>query len=136
MVFRKDALLYTEGQALGVVMALASVMMIIMAGWSFVIILGFPVFLLIMNPLLHNEFMKIDESGISCQKSGKEIWRYRWDEIAELRRGSRFRLPSVEIIAYGRNGTPEQFAAPGHYFQRSKAARAAVNKYYKAKCDE
>ena len=137
MVFRKDALLYAQSQAFYFAMPLLSLALIPIVGLGVSCLCGLPFLLLLpINPVLHNEFITMDENGVSCQKAGKEIWGYRWDEIAELRRGSRFSLPSIEMIAYSRNGTPEPFAAPDHYFQLSKAARAAVSKYYRAKCDE
>lgn len=131
MVFRKDALLYFCSQTFYIALILLSSVLIPIVGFGLAFLCGFPFLLLLpINPALYNEFITLDESGISCQKTEKEVWRYRWDEIAELKRGSRFLLPSIEIIAYSRNGTPEQFASPGHYFQHSKAAKMAINKYY------
>ena len=91
--------------------------------------LPFPV-LIFVNPKLYNEFITINETGISCQKSGKELWAYTWDRVAELKRSSRFLMPSMEVIAYNKYGESEHYAQANHYFQLGKTAREAVRRYY------
>ncbi len=86
--------------------------------------------LIIVNPKIHNEFIVINETGITCKKSEKQLWKYEWEDISELKSSSRFLLPSVEIISYNKHGASEQFAKPGHYFQSGKTAKAAIKLYY------
>jgi len=84
-----------------------------------------------VNPKLHNEYISINEVGISCQKARKQLWAYKWEDIAELKKGSRFLMPSIEVIAYNKCGKLEQYAHAEHYFQLSGVARKALKHYYK-----
>lgn len=82
----------------------------------------------IAEPIQNNELVTIDENGISCEKSGKQIWMYKWDEIAKLERSDRFRRPSMEIVTWD---DPYQPARSDHYFELCKAAKEALKLYYK-----
>lgn len=132
MIFRKNSLLFYQSEIVCIIMATLCLALIpMLGGISFLYMLPLLV-LILVNPLLHNEFVVINEAGISCQKSGKQLWAYEWGSIAELKRSSRFLMPSVEIIVYDKHGGSEQFALPDQYFQLGKAAKEAIKRYYKA----
>lgn len=131
MTFRKDTFIYYELEILSIVMLLACLGLIPVLG------IGFPllnavlfVILLLVNPRLQNEYITINEAGIICQKSGTQLWAYEWDQIAELRKSSRYRMPSVDVITYCKSGKPEPFSLPNHYFQLGRTARKALKQYY------
>lgn len=131
-MFRKNALLFYHSEIIYVVMVLLCLTLIPIYGIVLSLLFAFPfVILILVNPKLHNEFIVIQEKGISCQKAGKQLWEYSWENIAELRKSTRFRMPSLEIIAYNKYGEKEQFALPNHYFQLGKAARCSIKKYFK-----
>ena len=133
MVFRKNSILFYEGQFCCSAMVILSMILIPSAlGFWYAILSVTPlIFVIILNFWSFNEYIKIDEIGISCQRSGKNLWEYKWEDISELRKGSRFRLPSIDIISFDRHGKPEQYAVCGHYFQLCKTAKKAIKQYYK-----
>lgn len=132
MIFRKDSLLFYESEIFYVAMAILCLIFIPILGLGLSLIFMFPfIVLILVNPKLHNEFIAINEAGILCQKSGKQLWAYEWDSIAELKRSSRYLMPSIEVIPFNKYREAEQFAEPNHYFQLGKAAREAIKQYYK-----
>ena len=132
MRFRKDSLLFYQSEIFYVVMAILCLTLIPILGLelSFLYMSLFIV-LILVNPKLHNEFITINETSISCQKSGKQLWVYAWDSIAELKRSSRYLMPSIEVIIYNKYGESEHFAYHNQYFQLGRTARDAIKRYYK-----
>jgi len=132
MTFRKDSLLFYEGQIIYAIMSILCLLLPPALGWSVsLLLLSIFIVLLLISPKLHNQYITIDATGIVCQQSGKQLWVYNWEQVAELRKSSRFQLPSIEIIAYNKVGVPEQFAHPNHYFQLGRTARKAITRHYK-----
>lgn len=132
MTFRKDSLLFYQSEIFCIVMAILCLSLIPTIGFGLSLLCIFPVvILMLVNPKLHNEFITINEIGIACQKSGIQLWTYEWDSIAELKRSSRFLMPSIEVIVYNEFGKPQQFAVSNQYFQLGCSARKAVKQYYK-----
>lgn len=133
MIFRKHSLLFYQSEIFYIIMAIISLVSFPMIGLGLSLLCGVPFAVLILiNPKLHNEFITINEHGISCQKSGIPLWEYEWNGIAELKRSSRFRMPAIEVIAHNKCEGPKPFAMPDHYFQLGRAARRAVERYYKS----
>ena len=132
MTFRKNSLLFVEGQILYTLMVVSCLATIPVLGFWFSLILATPfAALVLINPKLQNEFITIDEDGIRCCQGVNTIWSYGWDNIAELRKTSRYLLPSIDVIVFDRFGKPEPFALNGQYFQIGKVARKAIDQYYK-----
>lgn len=128
MIFRKDALLFYQNQIICITMSICLIFMLTFGlEWFLLIEIPF-VILILLFPKIYNEYIIIDEYGISCHKSGMPLWEFNWMEIAELKKSSRYRSPSVEIIKYDKFGTPEQFSYE-YYFQMSKMARKALKQY-------
>ena len=131
MTFRQNSLLFYQSEIFYIVMGILCLPLFPMLGAGLTLLYVFPfVLLMLVNPKLNNQFITIDEFGISCHKSEIGLWAYEWDHIAELRRSDRFMLPSIEVITYDGSGQPEQFALHGHYFQLGRTARKAIDKYY------
>lgn len=84
----------------------------------------------LVSPKLDREYITIDEWGITCKEGDQLRWSFDWAYIADLRRSSRFRLPSIEVIPYDASGQPEPFASDRHYFQLGRAAKKALSMYY------
>ena len=86
-----------------------------------------------LMPVIHNEYVTVDNEGIRCKKKGKVMWDYAWENIIELKKGSRYRRQSVEIVVdeyanyIGLNGFSE------HYFLLGRTARKAITLYYKSR---
>ncbi len=134
MTFRKDSLLFYQSKIIYIIMAISCLILFPILRvelWLSALFALYFVILTLINPKLHNEFITINEIGISCQQSGKQLWAYEWDCIAKLKRSSRFRMPSIEVITYNKRGEAEQFALPDQYFQLGKAAKEAIMRYYK-----
>lgn len=131
MMFRKDALLFYQSEIFYIIVAILCLALIPILGLEVSLLYMFPfIVLILVNPKLHNEFITIDETGISCQKSGKQSWAHAWSDIAELKRSSRYLMSSIEVIVYNQYGETEQFAFPNHYFQLGRAAKKAIQRYY------
>lgn len=132
MIFRKDSLLFYQSEIFCIAMTILCLALIPILGEEISILFMLPfIILILVNPKLHNEFITINETGISCQKSGKQLWAHEWGCIAELKRSSRFLMPSIEIITYNKRGESERFAKPNQYFQLGRIAREAIKRYYK-----
>lgn len=132
MVFRKDSLLFYQCRIFYIIMGIASLLFIPTVGLElFLLYVSIPVLLFLLNPQMYNEFITINEMGISCHRSKKLLWSYEWDRIAELRKSSRYLLPAIEVITFNKHGEPEQYALPAQYFQLGKAAKEAIKQYYK-----
>ena len=129
MIFRKDSLMFYQSEIYYILATLLCLALAPILG-GYILFFLFPFLVLILvNPKLHNEFIAINEAGISCQRSGKQLWAYEWDNFAELKRSSRFLMPSIEVIVYNKHGEPEQFARPNQYFQLGRTAREAIKRY-------
>lgn len=132
MIFRKDSLLFYQCELFCVVLTILCLTLIPILGLEVSLLFIIPfIVLILVTPKLYNEFIIMDEIGISCHKSGKQLWKYEWNDVAELRSGSRFLLPSIEVIIYSKNKEPECFALPNQYFQLGRIAKDALNRYYK-----
>lgn len=79
-------------------------------------------------PIQNNELITINENGIVCKKSEKQIWAYSWDEIDRLERSNRFCRPSIEIVTLD---DPYQPARSNHFFELCRKAEEAMRLYYK-----
>lgn len=130
MMFRQNSLLFYQSEFIYIVMATLCLAFIPLLGVGLSLLYMSPLIVLaLVNSKLHNEFIIINEQGISCQKSGKQLWACNWDKIAELKKSSRFLMPAIEVIKYDSCGNPEQFAMSNHYFQLGKTAKKAINQY-------
>ena len=131
-MFRKNACLFHQSEATYIIILILCLTLIPILGIGLSLIYMLPfIVLILVNPKLYNEYITINEFGISSQKSGEELWKYEWDKIAELKKSSRFLMPSVEVIAYNKCGESEQYAHTNHYFQLNKVAKKAIEIYYK-----
>ena len=74
-----------------------------------------------LMPVVHNEYITVDNEGIMCKKKGSIMWEHTWENIVELKRVFRGGRNSLEIIT--NNGSS------GHYFQLVKTARKAISLY-------
>lgn len=132
MTFRKNALLFYQSELMYIVFAILCLTLIPTLGLWLSLLYAFPfIVLMFANFKLHNEYIVINEIGISCKKSGKQLWATEWSRIVELRKSSRYLLPSIEIITYDKHGKVNQFALTNHYFQLGRAAREAIKRYYR-----
>lgn len=131
MTFRKNSLIFYESQIVYIIFAILCLTMISMYGFVISLLFsGLFLILIFANPRLYNEFVTINEIGVSCCKAGKIIWQYEWDDIAKLQKSSRYLMPSLEIVIYDAEKTDSKVLT-GNYFQLGKTAKEAVDKYYK-----
>lgn len=131
MTFRKDSLIFYESQIAYVIFAILCLIIIPIYGFELLLLFSaLFVFVAFINPRLHNEFVTINETGISCCKAGKIIWQYEWERIAKLQKSSRFRMPSIEIAIYDDFDNKDSYTLTGHYFQLGKTAKNAIKEYY------
>ena len=131
MTFRKNSLIFYESQIVYIIFAILCLTMISIYGFVISLLFsGLFLILIFANPRLYNEFVTINEIGVSCCKAGKIIWQYEWDDIAKLQKSSRYLMPSLEIVIYDAEKTDSKVLT-GHYFQLGKTAKQAIDKYYK-----
>ena len=141
MTFRKDPLLFAENILVYIVLAISFLIVIPMVELELSLVFAFFALLLIIFTLIaprqYNEFITINENGISCHKSKEQIWAYAWDDIVGLKKGSLYLMPSVGIMvsspcrALDSCEEFEHARYSGHYFQLSKTAKNALKQYYK-----
>lgn len=132
MTFRKESLLFYQSETLYVIMIVLCLFLYPTIGLVSSLLFMLPFFVLILvNPKLHNEFITINEDGISCQKAGIQIWAYQWNDVVELKKGSRYLLPSIEIIVNSEQGKSIRISKPNHYFQLGRLAKKAIVQYFK-----
>ena len=86
--------------------------------------------LLLVNPTLHREYITIDENGISCLGARDQLWAFKWEDIADLKKSTYLRFAVIEIIAYDELSVQKQIPFRGYYFQLGRAAHKALKKYY------
>lgn len=84
----------------------------------------------------HNDYITINEIGVSCYKKDEILWEYKWCEIAKFKKINLLRWPAVAVIIYNEFGEPDQFALEGHSFQLCRTAQKALNMYGKEKTIE
>lgn len=136
MTFRKDELLFKEQIITCCVMFALCVALIPLDNFGiFHYISLLFVLLIALTPVLHNTFITIDASGVICTKRGNVLWSYRWEDVVKLKKSSRYRMPSVEIVTEiaGNEATPYEYSE--HYFQLGRKARQAISMHYVAEED-
>lgn len=131
MSFRKNSVLFYENIILLAALSLLMIAVGLVTNFPILCLCAVPLLIVALVSLkLDREYITIDEWGISCKEGDRLRWSFDWAHIAELRRSSRFRLPSVEVIPYDASGQPESFASDRHYFQLGRAAKKALSMYY------
>ena len=134
MTFRKDCLLFYEIQITLIILLLLTLFLIPIIGFKYVLLIEVVfVLLMLLNFKVHSEYITINENGIICCQNQKILWEYKWTCVAELRRSSRFLLPSIEIMVFDSNKNLESPQLSGCYFQLSGKAKIAIEKYQSSK---
>lgn len=138
MNFKKDSIWLLQMQIVLLLMLASSVCVIIIGIRASKILVFLGIFFytgfsgtLLLVTYSNNEYIKINETGILCYKSGETLWQYSWEQIAELRLAPRNKLPAVEIITFDRNGNANMYAGEGEYFYLGKEAKKSLKLYYK-----
>ena len=136
MTFRKDELLFREQIITCCVMCVLCGALIPLDDFGIFRYFSLLFILLIaLTPFLHNTFITIDASGVICTKRGNVLWSYRWEDVVKLKKSSRYRMPSDEIVTkiVSNEVTPYEYSE--HYFQLGRKARKAISMYYVAEDD-
>ena len=131
MTFRRDDLLFREQIITNCIMFVLCVALIPLDRLGVFPYISLLFILLIAStPFVHNEFITIDAFGAVCKKRGEVLWSYRWEDIVRLKKSSRYRMSSVEIVTeiVSNEGTPYEYSE--HYFQLGRKARKAIKMYY------
>lgn len=142
MTFRKDDILYHETTICYAAFFLLGIVTVLLTGIYFLsplfsmfifAVMVLPSGLLLRgNKKSFKEQITINECGIACKEEGKLLWEYPWEQIAELRRGTRFRHPSIELMLWDKTtGKPATAITRDTYFLLGKDAKIALSKYYK-----
>ena len=127
MTFRKNSISFYESQ-ISYLCAIVLCLILIPLMDSFIpLLICSPfVLLLFVTPKLWSQFITIDETGVFCHRSGKQIWGYQWNEIAVLKRTSECLLPVILVVKYGQAGILE---STKHSFELGRVARKAIATY-------
>ena len=134
MTFRKNGILFVIHFCTYCVIAIICIILTPIDQVGLMSFLSLPfIILAVLNPIIHNEYVTVDNKGIRCTKKGNVMWEYAWDEIIKLKRSSRYRLPSVEIVIDDHANEIAPFDHSVHYFQLGKTARKAIAQYYKSR---
>ncbi len=134
MTFRKQASFFYQSTVFYIATSIACLVMFIFVRiWLFPVGSAVMALLAWLNPSFYNDFITIDEHGITCEKAGKHLWGYDWDSIAELRKGTHSCTKAIYIIGYDKFGKPEPYPQLDRYFLLGKAAKEALKRYYAPK---
>ncbi len=129
MTFRRDQSFFVTGVILLSSFILLYLAMIPVFGFTvclvIVLILGWILYGL---PRYFNEFISIDNSGISCEKAGNVLWAYEWNQVVGLRKCSRFFQPAIRLVLDER-GEKRLHDPMMICFQLSKRAKQALTRY-------
>lgn len=122
MIFRKNSLLFFESQVIYILLSMSSLFIIPVLDFCIWSLFFVPLLIMtIINPIFFREYIRIDEQGIRCYKAKITLWEYEWSNISDIRRGSRYRLPTAEIYIEEVNNSIPRF--PLNYFQLGKSAK-------------
>ncbi len=83
MTFRKNATNFYQSEFFYIFAVLLSLVLIFIPSFNeirIILIVSACLFALLalINPKLHNEFITIEETGISCHRSSNLLWSYQW----------------------------------------------------------
>ncbi len=129
MRFPKRCFFVLEFYTITSALLVLSILLYFERNWMMIFV---PVFLLmaIAFPRFENEHIVISENGIACEKSGRTIWFFPWEEIDSLQKTQRYRSKAVDIIC--KNPT---YQSVDYYFQLGWKAKKALQKYQKCPMD-
>ncbi len=129
MFFRRREILFIETIIVLCMLLLASL---------FILCFDFLYFLLTFFGFLFNltffiispeEYILIDDTGISNHLKNDCLWEYSWEEIAELRIGNRARKKTIEIFLKSKEDE-SKLEYSRKYFEYGKKSKEALAIYY------
>ncbi|MBE6751193.1 MAG: hypothetical protein E7556_01560 [Ruminococcaceae bacterium] len=129
MSFRKDELFFIQTRiGLGLYLLLSFFIIYLDYFFSLFGFLSAFILLFIFNKG-SEEYIFMNERGISCYFKNDCLWKYSWDEIADLRISKRYRQKAVEIFLKSAKDE-EKVEYSYNYFQYGKKAKKALATYY------
>lgn len=136
MTFRKNSLSFIQYLCFIYFMALSSVALLIIAKDEetkllMTISVLSSILMVAMAYAACDEFVTVDEAGIRCKRKEIITWEYTWDQIIRLKKVN-YRDPLVLIVIDDHANEPVPYEEARHSFQRGRAARKAIEKYYHA----
>ena len=127
MRFRKYSIMFMEHIVICCLVATVCIALIPIDPHRVLPVVSFAIFVfLAFAPVLYDEYITIDDEGIACTRRKKLLWEYRWDEIRYLKKGSRYRAPSIEIVTDNCVDGAIPYDYSQHYFQLGRTARKAL----------
>lgn len=134
MTFRKNATLFYQITIYCIFIAIAGLLLFVFVRlWLLPVCSAVMALVAWSNFRSFDEFITMNEDGVTCEKAGKQLWGYDWESIAELRKGTHFRTKAIYIIGYDKFGKPEPYPQLDRYFLLGKAAKEALKRYYAPK---
>ncbi|MBE6747811.1 MAG: hypothetical protein E7557_01105 [Ruminococcaceae bacterium] len=129
MFFRKQEILFIETIIFLCMLLSASLFILSFDFWYF--LLSFFGFLLVLTLCIISpeEYILIDDTGISNHLKNDCLWKYSWDEIADLRISKRYRQKAIEIFLKSTK-EEDKLEYSHNYFQYGKKAKKALAIYY------
>lgn len=80
-----------------------------------------------------NDYITIDETGVSCNRKNRLQWNLKWNEIALVKKGIVNKHRGIILYVYNKRGEPEySFENGGYEFELSKQAKQALALYGKS----
>lgn len=140
MTFRRNYRTRIEGRIIVAVMILMCLGLLLFSLYKgeaeillFLILMSIASILtIIIGYSCFNDYITIDENGISCKRKSELIWSFKWDEIAQIKKCNVNRHRGVALITYNKRGEPEcSFENGGHDFELCKKAKQALQNYGK-----
>lgn len=129
MFFRKDELFFIQTRiGLGLYLLLSFFVIYLDYFFSLFGFLSAFILLFIFNKGC-KEYIFMNEKGISCYFKNDCLWKYSWDEIADLRISKRYRQKAIEIFLKSTK-EEDKLEYSHNYFQYGKRAKKALAIYY------
>ena len=129
MTFRRDKKQFYEGLVLLLLFTVLSVLFIFIFGWELSGFAAVWAVLLVGYPRCFQQYITIDERGISCREKDRQLWAFEWHQIIDLKKYSRYRNPGIALVLTEEAERQRQDATATS-FQLCKEARVALDRYY------
>ena len=139
MEFRKNISMFYQVQTISLILVVLSLFLYILHHTLFTFTLLVLCFLiLILHPMINDEYILIDEQSISCYRKKRQMWSFCWSVIESLRYSRRYRHPTIEIVLKAEtvligNGKKR---SSGYFFQVNRKIKQAIISYFPYKTED
>ena len=127
MTFRRDKKLFYEVEVGNILLSILSFLLIPFVWWMGILGVAHVVFAF-LSPRLFNQYITINDCGITCKEGEKQLWAFEWSQIMELKKYSLYRNSGI-LLVLDEDAEKQLQDGSTASFQLCKEARMALNQY-------